>query len=372
MTSFLGAINPKRDAINRVCTGQRRNKMSELYKNKYRVESARWKNWDYSSDGSYFITICTKNRRNWFGDSPAVETTFMTSPKKRFMTSPYSLNLSPIGKLTEKFWHEIPQRYPGIKLGEFVVMPDHVHLILIVERATAVVQTTFVTSLEMTSPEKAKFVPPRRDEISDVSLTTVGEIIRWYKGRITFEARKIDKNFKWGSRFWDRVIRDQEEFDNTSEYIRMNPWKCVMDFDLTDEKKVSAGLKLRGMGNPGLWSDKKLGVLCSRNAPKPDDIPNAEVYFGGFHSPMEKQIMNRLLELKRPIVYCPAWGLDSRLSPEMIAALNGNRMLILEMHNVDGDLAAAEERNRFVMKNADDLWIPYVSTGGMLSRLMQP
>ena len=323
--------------------------MSELYKNKYRVESARWKNWDYSSDGSYFITICTKNRQNWFGESPPVETTFMTSPS-------YSLKLSPIGKLTEKFWHEIPERYPGIKLGEFVVMPNHVHLILIIQRDAI--------NLVCTGDS-------RRDDIYDVSLSTVGEIIRWYKGRITFEARKIDKNFEWLSRFWDRVIRDQEEFDNTSEYIKMNPWKCVMDFDLTDEKDISDDLRLRGMGNPGLWSDKKLGVLCSRNAPRVESIPDAEVYFGGFHSPMEKEVLVRLLELKKPIVYCPAWGLDSRLSPEMIDALNGNRMLILEMHNVDGDLAAAEERNRFVIKKADDLWVPYVSPGGMLSRLIR-
>ena len=88
--------------------------MSELYKNKYRVESVRWKNWDYSSDGSYFITICTKNRQNWFGCT------------RSDLSQPYALNLSPIGKLAEKFWHEIPERYPGIKLGEFVVMPNHV------------------------------------------------------------------------------------------------------------------------------------------------------------------------------------------------------------------------------------------------------
>ena len=45
-------------------------------------------------------------------------------------------------------------------------------------------------------------------------------------------------------------------------------------------------------------------------------------------------------------------------------------MLILEMENADGNLAAAEERNRFVIENSDELWVPYVSTGGMLSRLI--
>nr|MDA3799446.1 hypothetical protein [Kiritimatiellia bacterium] len=135
----------------------------------------------------------------------------------------------------------------------------------------------------------------------------------------------------------------------------------VMDF----------GNGLRGMGNPALWNAEKLGVLCSRNAPNPYQMPNADVYFGGFHSPMEKEILAKLLELKKPVIYCPAWGLREKLSAEMIAALEDNRMLILEMENADGNLAAAKQRNQFVIDNADKLWVPYVSKGGMLERLLE-
>nr|MDA3800224.1 hypothetical protein [Kiritimatiellia bacterium] len=134
----------------------------------------------------------------------------------------------------------------------------------------------------------------------------------------------------------------------------------VMDF----------GNGLRGMGNPALWNAEKLGVLCSRNAPNPYQMPNAEVYFGGFHSPMEKKILAKLLELKKPVIYCPAWGLGGKLSKDVVEALNDNRMLILEMKNKDGNLVAATKRNRFVIENADELWTPYVSPGGMLSKLL--
>lgn len=142
----------------------------------------------------------------------------------------------------------------------------------------------------------------------------------------------------------------------------MNPWRCVQGL----------GHGLRGMGNPVLWDFPKRGVLCSRNAPRPKSMPNAPVYLGGFHSPMEKEIFARLLDLKKPIIWCPAWGIGhSAFSPGIREALEGNRMLILEMRDRKGDLAAAEDRNRFVIEYADKLWLPHVTPGGMLDRLLK-
>ena len=142
----------------------------------------------------------------------------------------------------------------------------------------------------------------------------------------------------------------------------MNPWKCVQDF----------GNGLRGIGNPALWNGEKLGVLCSRNAPHIGHIPNADVYFGGWHSPKEQEIFAWLLEQGRRVVACPAWGIKgaARISP-VWDALKGNRILILEMGNVDGDLAAAEQRNRFVLEHADELFVPHTTPGGMLARLLK-
>ena len=75
------------------------------------------------------------------------------------------------------------------------------------------------------------------------------------------------------------------------------------------------------------------------------------------------------------IILCPAWELESAVSPALLAALEENRMLILEMCMGDtqvapATLAAAEQRNRFVIQNADKLWTPHVSKGGMLDRLL--
>ncbi|MBN2684250.1 MAG: hypothetical protein JXR40_03125 [Pontiellaceae bacterium] len=116
------------------------------------------------------------------------------------------------------------------------------------------------------------------------------------------------------------IVRTPEAETKIAEYIRLNPWRCVQGF----------GGGLRGIGNPSLWNAEKLGVLCSRNAPRPSSIPRAETYLGGFHSPMEKEIFAKLLEVKKSIIWCSAWGLDkSVLVPGIRKALEENRLLIL-------------------------------------------
>lgn len=91
------------------------NNMSQLYQNKYRIPSSRLQHWDYRSDGAYFITSCTQNRRHYFGEIENNE-----------------MQLNTIGKLAHQYWEEIPQHFPHIELGNFIIMPNHVHGILIV------------------------------------------------------------------------------------------------------------------------------------------------------------------------------------------------------------------------------------------------
>jgi hypothetical protein len=86
---------------------------------------------------------------------------------------------------------------------------------------------------------------------------------------------------------------------------------------------------------------------------------------------MERAILSRLLKYRCNVIYCPAWGLEGRHSQEVLAALEDNRMLILEMQNRDGNLAAAEQRNRFVLEHADRHWLPHITPGGMLDSLVK-
>ena len=89
----------------------------DRYKNKYRIPSARAQWWDYGWNGAYFITICTKNREHFFGE--------IRNGK---------MELSPLGVIADILWHEIPHHAPYVELGDFVVMPNHIHGILILNK----------------------------------------------------------------------------------------------------------------------------------------------------------------------------------------------------------------------------------------------
>src|SRR5664279_1981169 len=88
--------------------------MAEKFQNKYRVPSARLQHWDYGWDAAYFITICTKDRECLFGEIVNG-----------------SMNLSGLGIIADIMWYEIKNHAKNIELGEFVVMPNHVHGIII-------------------------------------------------------------------------------------------------------------------------------------------------------------------------------------------------------------------------------------------------
>ena len=93
----------------------------EKFQNKYRIPSARLQNWDYGSNGVYFITICTADRNHYFGEILEMQ-----------------LNASEMGKLAQQYWIEIPHHFPSVKLGDFVIMPNHIHGILIIEKNTEI------------------------------------------------------------------------------------------------------------------------------------------------------------------------------------------------------------------------------------------
>ncbi len=80
-----------------------------LYRNKYRVETTRLQNWNYTSDGSYYITICTKNREPFLGKIEKGETI-----------------LNEYGRIVEQCWFDLENHYHNLKLDAFVIMPDHI------------------------------------------------------------------------------------------------------------------------------------------------------------------------------------------------------------------------------------------------------
>ena len=109
--------------------------MCALFRNKYRIGSIRYRGFDYSSPGKYFITICTKNKLPYFGK---IENGIMI--------------LSDPGLIANKCWQEIPNHFPFIELDEFFIMPDHLHgIIIIIEK----INTNFAWQPRLDDPLSA-------------------------------------------------------------------------------------------------------------------------------------------------------------------------------------------------------------------------
>ncbi len=214
----------------------------------------------------------------------------------------------------------------------------------------------------------------------------LGDIIGGFKSAVTREIRRrtgeacLAHIRIWHRNYYEMIVRTPEAAANIAQYIRMNPWKLIQHCTGGPSARP-----FRMIGNPALLNREKIAMLCSRNCP-PDTLAAAEqrarnagpdcCILSGFHSPPEKAILNALLRrgdtcVGPRLICCPAWGIDQmRIPPEWLPALEANRMLILEMRERSGDLAAAEARNRFVIENGDKLWTPHVSKGGMLERLV--
>ncbi len=163
-------------------------KISQKELNKYQIKSIRANWWDYASNGNYFITICTKNMIPFFGK--------LVNEK---------VNLSEIGNIAQTNWEKISCYFPYVSLGPYIIMPNHLHGIITIEKSS------YPNLIE-----DAKFGPQSGN---------LASIVRGYKSSVTIEARKLNLDFCWQARFYDRIIRDENELQNIIEYIYDNPLK---------------------------------------------------------------------------------------------------------------------------------------------------
>jgi len=195
----------------------------DKFKNKYRIPSARLQSWDYGANGAYFITICTQNREHFFGEIANNE-----------------MQLNEWGQWAEKYWTEIPNHFPFIELGNFVVMPNHTHGILIFDKPDTVlpvdapnVEARFIAPLRTIEPPtqqiNAKPIGGFAGNKNPMLNDNISRIIRWYKGRCSFEINKNHADFGWQSRFHDHIIRNLESFETIQNYIANNPMNWEKD-----------------------------------------------------------------------------------------------------------------------------------------------
>ena len=197
--------------------------------------SIRLRGYDYTLAGAYFVTICTQARVCLFGD--------IVVDKMR---------LNAAGQLLQAAWDALPDHYPHVELDEFVIMPNHVHGIIVLN--------------------------------SDPAVTTtrhgLPEIVRALK---TFSSRHINEQNQtegvqlWQRNYWEHVIREESELNSIREYIQNNPLQWEMD--QLNPAKTSAEDAIRGNNdaNPAIRGNVGAGF-------KPAPNPGAVSEKGGFET----------------------------------------------------------------------------------------
>jgi REP element-mobilizing transposase RayT len=178
---------------------------TERFNNQYRVKSTRLQNWDYRWDGYYFITICTKDKIEYFGEI-----------KNGKMV------LSSLGIIADVLWHEIKNHAQNIKLDAFIVMPNHIHGIIILSgNSIDTVETRYTLSPNKKTIGQQRFQNQGKNSISS--------IVGGYKSAVTKHAHRLGFEFSWQSRFYENIIRDEKRYANIVKYVNHNPIKWEDD-----------------------------------------------------------------------------------------------------------------------------------------------
>lgn len=184
--------------------------------NRFRIPSARLASWDYSINAAYFITICTANRQHFFG---------------RIINT--KIHLSKIGEFARECWLKIPYHFPHFDLDEFVIMPNHVHGIVMINKPYYVqsrLRLSRATNNEkqMNETNTEEFhSKPKHFRFRNQGKNTISAMVGSFKSAVTKECNENKIKFGWHPRFHDHIIRDQNEFFKIRNYILMNPirWK---------------------------------------------------------------------------------------------------------------------------------------------------
>ena len=168
-------------------------------------------NWIDYERGTFFITICTQNKIHYFGNIYNEE-----------------MHLSEIGKIVDYHINNVKKFCEDIEVPLFVIMPNHIHLIINVG--------TSLCDVSIKNPKEQRIPNPslRGNATCQRHVPTLSRYIRSFKASVTKEARKINPHFAWQSRYHDHLIRGNKDGNKIAEYIENNVlnWEadCFYEF----------------------------------------------------------------------------------------------------------------------------------------------
>jgi REP element-mobilizing transposase RayT len=159
----------------------------------------RLKDYDYAQEGAYFVTICSQNRIHFFGE--------MVDGAMR---------LNAAGEIAQACWQAIPTHFPQVELDVFVVMPNHVHGIIMIVEAASNVGARHASPLQANKPKSG-------------SISAIVGSFKFAAARRINILNGTSSVPIWQRSFYDHIVRDEHELNRLGEYIVYNPSKWDED-----------------------------------------------------------------------------------------------------------------------------------------------
>lgn len=182
-----------------------------LFKEKYRIPSARLPHQDYSAVGQYFVTLDTKGHECFFG-----------------RVQDNQVMLSMAGEIVADEWQRTATVRANVTLDEWQIMPNHLHGIIVISRDA---------SCRDASLRRLKDETFHRNVSTTLQANSLGAIIGQFKGASTKRIRAAGvRDFAWQPRFYDHVIRNSDSLEKIRAYIRHNP--LMWDLEKDDPENI--------------------------------------------------------------------------------------------------------------------------------------
>jgi putative transposase len=177
--------------------------------------STRLQGFDYSTPGAYFVTIVTQGRTALFG-------TILDS----------EMRLSQVGTIADRSWREIPGHFAHVELGAFVVMPNHVHGILVL-RPIELKKGMGSDALTSEPGSRGTIYRAPTEQFGAPRIGSIPTIVRTYKAAVTRAVGRLVgvRHPVWQRNYYEHIIRDEADWFRIHRYIEANPINWDSDED---------------------------------------------------------------------------------------------------------------------------------------------